>query len=247
MLPQGIFVIIVLISKRVIDIVAREKAWVSQSTRPAFLAWSSSRWVVVYIYSSRKFHQLAAGQLLLGTTGTVKVKGRRYGPSITYIFTPAGSLSFSQPGWPPCWTSLLCLRPHCVRLSAMYSPLPLQPAWAEITTCFPFLIFSVPLSFLCGEVLHSSYRGLILGRNWDKSLPPSLLFTVTSTSGFYSPLGLPPPLGLKLVCNVNIVYKNLKSENSRNYAQKPQRNCTFINTDSVQNMEHIIVEAGTLA
>ena len=29
MLPQGIFVIIVLISKRVIDIIAREKAWVS--------------------------------------------------------------------------------------------------------------------------------------------------------------------------------------------------------------------------
>jgi hypothetical protein len=36
----------------------------------------------------------------------------------------------------------------------------------------------------------------------------------------------PPPLqsGLKLVCNVNIVHGNLKSENSRDYAQKPQRN-----------------------
>ena len=29
---------------------------------------------------------------------------------------------------------------------------------------------------------------------------------------------------LKLVCNVNIVYGNLKSENSQD-AQKPQRNC----------------------
>jgi hypothetical protein len=37
----------------------------------------------------------------------------------------------------------------------------------------------------------------------------------------------PPPLrksGLKLVCNVNIVYGNLKSENAQDYAQKPQRN-----------------------
>ncbi len=33
--------------------------------------------------------------------------------------------------------------------------------------------------------------------------------------------------GLKLVCNVNIVYGNLKSENSQDYAQKTQRNCTF--------------------
>jgi hypothetical protein len=47
-----------------------------------------------------------------------------------------------------------------------------------------------------------------------------LLFTVTSTNG------------LKLVCNVNIVYGDLKSENSQDYAQKPQRNCTFMNSAS---------------
>ncbi len=35
--------------------------------------------------------------------------------------------------------------------------------------------------------------------------------------------------GLKLVCNVNIVYGNLKSENFHDYAQKSQRNCTFKN------------------
>ncbi len=40
--------------------------------------------------------------------------------------------------------------------------------------------------------------------------------------------------GLKLVCKVNIVYGNLKSENSQDYAQKPQRNCTFMNSASVQ-------------
>ncbi len=56
-------------------------------------------------------------------------------------------------------------------------------------------------------------------------------FTVTSTSGFY-PL---PPLnqcGLKMVCNVNIVYGILKSESSQEYAQKPQRNCMFMNSAS---------------
>jgi len=45
-----------------------------------------------------------------------------------------------------------------------------------------------------------------------------------------------PPLsksGLKLVCNVNIVYGNLKSEKSQDDAQKPQRNCTFMNSASV--------------
>ncbi len=37
------------------------------------------------------------------------------------------------------------------------------------------------------------------------------LFIATSTNGFF-----------KLVCNVNIVYGYLKSENSQDYAQKPQ-------------------------
>ncbi len=44
----------------------------------------------------------------------------------------------------------------------------------------------------------------------------------------------PPPSksGLKLVCNVNIVYGNPKSENSEDYDQKPQRNSTFMNSAS---------------
>jgi hypothetical protein len=61
-----------------------------------------------------------------------------------------------------------------------------------------------------------------------------LLFTITTTNGFYSPLPSSKS-GLKLVCNLNIVYRNLKSENSRNKAQKPQRNCTFMNSASVLN------------
>jgi hypothetical protein len=45
----------------------------------------------------------------------------------------------------------------------------------------------------------------------------------------------PPPSksGFKpLVCNLNIVFGNLKSENSQEYAQKPQRNCTSMNLAS---------------
>jgi hypothetical protein len=61
----------------------------------------------------------------------------------------------------------------------------------------------------------------------------SLLFTVTVTSTiwFYSRTPLIKS-GLKLVCYVNIVYGNLKSESSQNYAQKPQWNCTFMNSVS---------------
>ncbi len=36
-----------------------------------------------------------------------------------------------------------------------------------------------------------------------------------------------------VVCNVNIVYRNLKSENFQEYAQKRQRNYTFTNSASV--------------
>ncbi len=53
----------------------------------------------------------------------------------------------------------------------------------------------------------------------------------------YTPPPPPPTLSkscLKLVCNVNIVYRNLKSENSQDYAQKPQRNCTFMNSATVE-------------
>ncbi len=38
--------------------------------------------------------------------------------------------------------------------------------------------------------------------------------------------------GLKLVCNVNIACRNLKSENSPDYAPKPQRSCSFMNSAS---------------
>jgi hypothetical protein len=61
--------------------------------------------------------------------------------------------------------------------------------------------------------------------------------------GFYSP----PPLrksGLKLVCNVNIVYENLMSENSQDYAQRPQQNYTFINSASETSTKLYVHEFG---
>ncbi len=61
----------------------------------------------------------------------------------------------------------------------------------------------------------------------------SFFFTLISNNVFYPPPPPPPrQSGLKLVCNVNIVYGNLKSENSQDYAKKPQRNCTFMNSAS---------------
>jgi hypothetical protein len=45
----------------------------------------------------------------------------------------------------------------------------------------------------------------------------------------------PSPLEQKLFetgFSVNIVYENLKSENSQDYAQKPQRNFMFMNSAS---------------
>jgi hypothetical protein len=65
-------------------------------------------------------------------------------------------------------------------------------------------------------------RGRILGRNWDQSLRVFLLvlFTVTFTADFTSPH--PPIPRAKVVCKVNILYGNLKSENSHDYAWQPQ-------------------------
>ncbi len=44
----------------------------------------------------------------------------------------------------------------------------------------------------------------------------------------------PPPRKscLKLGCNVNIVYGNLKPENSQDYVHKPKQNCMFMNSAS---------------
>jgi hypothetical protein len=79
------------------------------------------------------------------------------------------------------------------------------------------------------QMHYSLCRGGILERNGEFS---SLLSQ--SQADFTPP---PPPEqkwveNLKLVCNVNIVYGNFKSENSQAYDQKPQRNCAFMNSAS---------------
>ncbi len=82
-------------------------------------------------------------------------------------------------------------------------------------------------------------RGRILGRHWDKSLksfPPCYSQSPLLTN---LPPPHPPPLsrsGLKLVCNVDILYGKLKSEYSQDYAQKPQRYCTFMISASGVNL-----------
>jgi hypothetical protein len=65
--------------------------------------WLCTLTVLYCITTAENFPQLAAGQPLSGQP-VLYGKGRRYGPSLTCTITPAGSLSSSQPGGPPCWT-----------------------------------------------------------------------------------------------------------------------------------------------
>ncbi len=104
-----------------------------------------------------------------------------------------------------------------------------------------------------------SYRGRILGRNPDKSfksLHPCysqscllysfalrFLFLQTHATSYslYSALlyrlkkkgGKPDKKPHPLSYVLRNPYKNFKSENSQDYAQKPQRNCMFMNSASV--------------
>jgi hypothetical protein len=75
---------------------------------------------------------------------------------------------------------------------------------------------------LLGNFIHLSLysgcqltRGRILGRNWVislKSFPPCC--SQSPLLMYFTPPPPPPSKsGLQLVCNVNIVYENLKSEN----------------------------------
>ncbi len=78
----------------------------------------------------------------------------------------------------------------------------------------------------------------------------SRVFLLAIDSHLYSRILLTHPLsksGLKLVCNVNIEHRNLKSENSQDYAQRPQRNCTFMNSASVLSAEYGGTQIQTLA
>jgi hypothetical protein len=76
-------------------------------------------------------------------------------------------------------------------------------------------------------------RGLILGRNWDKSLKsfPPCYSQSSLLTGILLPLPPPPPEQKWFETGLNV--KNLKSENSQDYAQTSQQNCTFMNSASV--------------
>jgi hypothetical protein len=82
-------------------------------TVPSLRDVAHDRWLCKFsnlLYSSWKFHQLAAGQQFLSGQPGWYGKGRLtgvYSPSITYKITPAESLSFSQQDGLPCWASPL--------------------------------------------------------------------------------------------------------------------------------------------
>ncbi len=104
---------------------------------------------------------------------------------------------------------------------------------------YVMLVFLLSLKFQTNFVFVSRYYSTvvswdwILGSNCTKVLRVFLLAIhshLYSTNGFYSPPW--EKSGLKLVCNVNIVCGNRKYENYQDYAQKPQRNCMFMNSAS---------------
>ena len=101
-----------------------------------------------------------------------------------------------------------------------------------------------------------NFRGRILGRNLDKASRLFLLVihshlysfalrflflqTHATSYSFYSTLlytvkekgGKPDRKPYPLPYSVRNPYRNLKFENSQDYAQKPQQNCTFMNSAS---------------
>ncbi len=89
-----------------------------------------------------------------------------------------------------------------------------------------------PFHYIYHHVKSCSVRSSWEGRYTSpiSSVPLCPLWSPLLT--YFTPHPPSSKSGFKLVCNVNIVYGNLKSENSQDYAQKPQRNCTFMNLAS---------------
>ncbi len=80
------------------------------------------------------------------------------------------------------------------------------------------------------EIHLTVYRGRILGRTWE--LEHLVIHSDLALLMDFTP---PHPKGVVWkLWNVNIVYGHLKSENSPDYVQKPQRNCMLMNSASVQ-------------
>jgi hypothetical protein len=133
--------------------------------------------------------------------------------------------------WTPA-TELTCSRsrPHLVN---RYSPVqnneyPEAKFLYEIQTKslrrFPPFYSQSPLQ-LCLEIyISSNSRNLLQFLEFSSLV--QFLYTVKEKGGKPNrkPYSLPYGLGNP--------YRNLKSENSQDYAQKPQRNCTFMNSAS---------------
>ncbi len=90
----------------------------------------------------------------------------------------------------------------------------------NVYTVYPLLLLKAEAEFL--DVIGTKAFGV---------------FLLAIHSHLYQRILLPPSpslskSGWKLVCNVNIVHRNYKSETSQDYAQRPQRNCTIKNSAS---------------
>ncbi len=136
----------------------------------AFFARRSSWRMFVYIYNitaAGNSVSLQPGHLLSGQPVWYR-KGRRYGPSITYKITHAGSLSSSHPGGLPCWASPLAFGLIDPRLGRT----------TEYTELHPLL-----------SGVHSVMRVklVLAGEGGGARPPPLITFTLTSKVAVYAP------------------------------------------------------------
>jgi hypothetical protein len=85
-------------------------------------------------------------------------------------------------------------------------------------------------------------QGICYVRMYDVWLSLAFLFNPRKSFQSFPPCYSQSPLlpleqkWVETVFNVNIVNGNHKSDNSQDYAQKPQRNCTFMNLASGLNV-----------
>jgi hypothetical protein len=118
----------------------------------------------------------------------------------------------------------------------------------EVSLGYSQLQRKVPYTmFLLDTASGNLFGGRILGRNWNKSLksfPPCYSQSPLLTVYYPTPPPTRAKVGLKLVCNVNIVYRNLKPDNSQDYAKKPHRNCTFMNSASGWRLQDGGIDSG---
>ncbi len=124
-----------------------------------------------------------------------------------YVFAvpPSSLLAFSWRGWEPCDT-------HVPPYQRPNSWTKSRQSFKRFPPCYSCSLYSFALRFLSLQTHATSY-----------SFRCALLYSVKKK--VEEPDRKPHPLPRN-------PYRNLKCENSQNYAQKPQRNCTFMNSAS---------------